>query len=467
MANVVTQWNPFIITNKGLELRQRSIATGATITFNYAKIGQGVPSNPATIPSMTDIISAAEQVPVVRSESDGVTHSVGIRIDNADFEQPVLMTEIGLFASIGQETPVLYGYTYTTQGYDSIPAGSTSHYIWTVSIDTVISRAQSISFTYDGSGVYITEAEMAASLAKKSDVKHTHTVADIADYVNPVNPYLLINPDFLVNQRGQNEYSSGYTVDGWYIEGNKCSVRPNADGILITSAINPDSNTHAFWQKIENPLAPGKYTLSLNVLEVSGVWSSRIRTVNAEGSYVDSYYTPVLHVGLNKVSVELNEGEYISAVSVGCNKDTEVGDSVKLAWVKLESGSLATPFVPPDPATELLKCQRYFTIYKHQNATSNTDKCSIGVGYALTGSIVYAVLPIAAMRSGVAATVSYSGLSLINGTDTVVDFSSATALEQTDSTVQVAFTVSGQTPGTVYRLRLMNSDAYLAVSKEL
>lgn len=467
MANVVTQWNPFIITNKGLELRQRSIATGATITFNYAKIGQGVPSNPATIPSMTDIISAAEQVPVVRSESDGVTHSVGIRIDNADFEQPVLMTEIGLFASIGQETPVLYGYTYTTQGYDSIPAGSTSHYIWTVSIDTVISRAQSISFTYDGSGVYITEAEMAASLAKKSDVKHTHTVADIADYVNPVNPYLLINPDFLVNQRGQNEYSSGYTVDGWYIEGNKCSVRPNADGILITSAINPDSNTHAFWQKIENPLAPGKYTLSLNVLEVSGVWSSRIRTVNASGDYVDSYYTSLLHKGVNKVSVDLSEGEYISAVSVGINAGTEVGNSVKLAWVKLELGSAATPFVPPDPATELLKCQRYFTIYKHQNATSNTDKCSIGVGYALTGSIVYAVLPIAAMRSGVAATVSYSGLSLINGTDTVVDFSSATALEQTDSTVQVAFTVSGQTPGTVYRLHLMNSDAYLAVSKEL
>ena len=467
MANVVTQWNPFIITNKGLELRQRSIATGATITFNYAKIGQGVPSNPATIPSMTDIISAAEQVPVVRSESDGVTHSVGIRIDNADFEQPVLMTEIGLFASIGQETPVLYGYTYTTQGYDSIPAGSTSHYIWTVSIDTVISRAQSISFTYDGSGVYITEAEMAASLAKKSDVKHTHTVADIADYVNPVNPYLLINPDFLVNQRGQNEYSSGYTVDGWWIEGNKCSVRPNADGILITSAINPDSNTHAFWQKIENPLAPGKYTLSLNVLEVSGVWSSRIRTVNASGDYVDSYYTSLLHKGVNKVSVDLSEGEYISAVSVGINAGTEVGNSVKLAWVKLELGSAATPFVPPDPATELLKCQRYFTIYKHQNATSNTDKCSIGVGYALTGSIVYAVLPIAAMRSGVAATVSYSGLSLINGTDTVVDFSSATALEQTDSTVQVAFTVSGQTPGTVYRLCLMNSDAYLVVSKEL
>ena len=149
-------------------------------------------------------------------------------------------------------------------------------------------------------------------------------------------------------------------MDGWYIEGNKCSVRPNADGILITSAINPDSNTHAFWQKIENPLAPGKYTLSLNVLEVSGVWAARIRTVNASGDYIDSYYTSLLHKGVNKVSVDLSEGEYISAVSVGINKGTEAGNSLKLAWVKLEIGGDATAFVPPDPATELVKCQRYF-----------------------------------------------------------------------------------------------------------
>ena len=277
----------------------------------------------------------------------------------------------------------------------------------------------------------------------------------------------LDNPDFRVNQRGQNEYSTGYTVDRWYISTDKCKAAPETNGIRLTATATLTSNTHAFWQNNEFPLAPGKYTLSLNVLEVSGVWAARIRTVTAAGDYVDSYYTPRLQAGINSVTVDLSDSEYISAVSIGFNKGTEAGNSLKLAWVKLELGSAATPFVPPDPATELLKCQRYFTIYKHQNATSNTDKCSIGVGYALTGSIVYAVLPIAAMRSGVAATVSYSGLSLINGTDTVVDFSSATALEQTDSTVQVAFTVSGQTPGTVYRLHLMNSDAYLVVSKEL
>ena len=277
----------------------------------------------------------------------------------------------------------------------------------------------------------------------------------------------LDNPDFRVNQRGQNEYSTGYTVDRWYISTDKCKAAPETNGIRLTATATLTSNTHAFWQNIEFPLAPGKYTLSLKAADVTGVWAARIRTVTAAGDYVDSYYTPRLQAGINSVTVDLSDSEYISAVSIGFNKGTEAGNSLKLAWVKLELGSAATPFVPPDPATELLKCQRYFTIYKHQNATSNTDKCSIGVGYALTGSIVYAVLPIAAMRSGVAATVSYSGLSLINGTDTVVDFSSATALEQTDSTVQVAFTVSGQTPGTVYRLHLMNSDAYLVVSKEL
>ncbi|MFR8774720.1 MAG: hypothetical protein ACLVFU_02465 [Eggerthellaceae bacterium] len=313
----------------------------------------------------------------------------------------------------------------------------------------------------------MTKEELNSGLGGKADIEHTHTTSDITDYKEPCNPNLLINPDFLVNQRGQNEYSSGYTVDGWYIEGNKCSVRPSVDGILITSAINVDSNSHAFWQKIENPLAPGKYTLSLNVLEVSGVWSARIRTVNASGDYVDSYYTSALHEGVNKVSVDLSEGEYISAVSVGINKGTEAGNSLKLAWVKLEVGDGATPFVPPDPATELAKCQRYFTIYKHQNVTSSTDKCTIGVGYALTSSIIYALLPIAAMRSGVTATISHSGVSLISGVDTVVDYTSVTAWEQTDSTVQFVFAVSGQTPGTVYRLRLMNSSAYLAVSKEL
>ena len=190
-----------------------------------------------------------------------------------------------------------------------------------------------------------------------------HVTADEKAYWNTLSgKNELDNPDFRVNQRGQNEYSTGYTVDRWYISTDKCKAAPEPNGIRLTATATLTSNTHAFWQNIEFPLAPGKYTLSLKVADVTGVWAARIRTVTAAGDYVDSYYTPRLQAGINSVTVDLPDSEYISAVSIGFNKGTEAGNSLKLAWAKLEGGSLATPFVPPDYAAELAKCQRFYQV---------------------------------------------------------------------------------------------------------
>ncbi len=190
-----------------------------------------------------------------------------------------------------------------------------------------------------------------------------HVTADEKAYWNTLSgKNELDNPDFRVNQRGQNEYSTGYTVDRWYISTDKCKAAPETNGIRLTATATLTSNTHAFWQNNEFPLPPGKYTLSLKASDVTGVWAARIRTVTAAGDYVDSYYTLALREGVNKVSVDLPDGEYISAVSIGFNKGTEAGNSLKLAWAKLESGSLATPFVPPDYAAELAKCQRFYQV---------------------------------------------------------------------------------------------------------
>ena len=172
------------------------------------------------------------------------------------------------------------------------------------------------------------------------------------------NPNLLLNPDFRVNQRGQAEYTSGYTVDRWYSPG-KCSAAPISGGVKLTSTVTASSTTHAFWQDFEFPLRPGKYTLSLKATDITGVWTARIRTVTAAGDYVDSYYTPRLQAGINSVTVDLPDSEYISAVSVSLNKGTQIGDSLTIEWIKLENGS-ATLFVQSDYATELAKCQRYY-----------------------------------------------------------------------------------------------------------
>lgn len=288
------------------------------------------------------------------------------------------------------------------------------------------------------------------------------------------NSNWIINSNFAINQRGKSEYvrpggvTGIYTVDLWYTTSNRITVTPVDAGVYVIINDTINTATHLLWQKFENLLPSGTYTLTVDVTRAIGDWAFRVRTVDSSNNYKDSYYTPVLQTGSNILTVTIPDGEYIQAVSLGISSSGAVAkDRIRLKSVKLENGSIATPYALPDPVTELLRCQRYFTIYKHQNATSNTDKCTIGVGYALTSSIVYAVLPIATMRSGIAATVSYNGLSLISGADTIVDYTSVTVLEQTDSTVQVTFAVSGQTPGSVYRLRLMNSNAYLAVSKEL
>lgn len=215
-----------------------------------------------------------------------------------------------------------------------------------------------------------------------------HVTADEKAYWNTLSgKNELDNPDFRVNQRGQNEYSTGYTVDRWYISTDKCKAAPETNGIRLTATATLTSNTHAFWQNIEFPLAPGKYTLSLKAADVTGVWAARIRTVTAAGDYVDSYYTPRLQAGINSVTVDLSDSEYISAVSIGFNKGTEAGNSLKLAWIKLENGSMATMFVAPDRAAELAKCQRFYQI----RTTNDIDPLDLRPSMRATPSEITAV----------------------------------------------------------------------------
>ena len=265
------------------------------------------------------------------------------------------------------------GVTAGADGVVSIPAGQAAaiygacgavYLLGTGSVQLVGSDYTACPFktsAQGGSGADDVARAAIEAHAGNADIHVTATEKAAWNAVNYSNPNLLINPDFRINQRGQAEYTSGYTVDRWYSPG-KCSAAPISGGVKLTSTVTASSTTHAFWQDFEFPLPPGKYTLSLKAADVTGVWAARIRTVTAAGDYVDSYYTPRLQAGINSVTVDLSDSEYISAVSIGFNKGTEAGNSLKLAWAKLEGGSLATPFVPPDYAAELAKCQRFYQV---------------------------------------------------------------------------------------------------------
>lgn len=123
------------------------------------------------------------------------------------------------------------------------------------------------------------------------------------------NPNLLINPDFKINQRGIElaDAAGTYFVDRWKLVSGYVDV--NNDGTITI------------------------YGSICQVLE------------NAAGSNVTA-------------SVSAGDATYDDNTKTF----TITGNGVTVSWAKLEYGNVATPFVPPEPAAEFLKCCRYYQV---------------------------------------------------------------------------------------------------------
>lgn len=155
------------------------------------------------------------------------------------------------------------------------------------------------------------------------------------------NHNLLINPDFKINQRGNTSYEQqGYSVDRWKIW--NVTVTPNSNG-GITIKNDKYTDTGTFIQILENA-TEGESTLSCYVTSVSGT----VTMIADDDSQV------VLKQGLNVLHTSRNTKNF----TIFLNQ----GTSITLKWVKLEQGTVATSFIAPNPAEELVKCKRYFQV---------------------------------------------------------------------------------------------------------
>lgn len=196
-------------------------------------------------------------------------------------------------------------------------------------------------------GKKITDLTASGSL-KDTDLAIIHdgngtkrsTLTQLSEYMGTKlsNPNLLINPDFKINQRGKTSYTiSGfeYTVDRWRISG--CTVSVSDNGLTIQ---NVDSSGSWISQKFEKELK-GVFTLSVKVSSISG----KVHLTNSDNSII------ITSAGIHSTT--------LSGLSE-FNMFVETGSSVTFEWAKLEKGSIATPFVAPNPTEELMKCQRYY-----------------------------------------------------------------------------------------------------------
>lgn len=152
------------------------------------------------------------------------------------------------------------------------------------------------------------------------------------------NPNLLINPDFKVNQRGLSSYSAEasriYTVDRW--GGTKFTATVASNGITIQAN---KSGVAWFSQKLESATDAG-FTVSVHVVSVTG--TAKLRTTGVEETLKAGWNYFVSASSASEIALEITQG-----------------GSLTIDKIKLEQGSIATPFISPNPAEEMMKCQRY------------------------------------------------------------------------------------------------------------
>ena len=172
-------------------------------------------------------------------------------------------------------------------------------------------------------------------------------LSQLANYLGTKfsNPNLLINPDFKINQRGNETYTKDdqgpaiYTVDRWVVWNGTL----DANSMLLKAY---DSGIGLLMQRLENKIN-GIATVSFEVSSISGTLTALARGTSGNS--------------LGEISVT-QKGIYQFTANGEISDITfkiSAGGSVTFAWAKLEHGSIATPFVAPNPAEELVKCLRF------------------------------------------------------------------------------------------------------------
>lgn len=260
---------------------------------------------------------------------------------------------------------------------------------------------------------------------KLADVATSGSYSDLSDKPTISNPNLLINPDFKINQRAvsgtiaPNKNADGedihtYFVDRWGIDSG--SVTINSDGTLTLNG--------TISQILEN-------TVGTNVT----------------------------------ASVSAGTASYDNSTKTF----TITGNGVTISWAKLETGSTPTPFSPPDTATELMKCKRYY-----QRFVGTTIQ--IGTGFLLSANSAIIILPLPQQMRATIPTINFSGKIYLwykghiagNGT-TATQFSGTPNVSQSTASIPLKPDIDFDTAsiGMPCTAQFRDATSYIEINAEL
>lgn len=178
------------------------------------------------------------------------------------------------------------------------------------------------------------------------------------------NHNILDNTDFtnVVNQRGQTSYSSpGYCIDRWQI------LNASYDVEAHTITLNPTATSFA-----SAYLAQHVHVSELPAADVPLTVSASINgtVFSATGKRSDASFDELR----DKIFADVSVSDYCELVmglsdagdkifiNIENKEGSSTSESLMVDWVKLEVGSIATPWQPKGYVTELAECQRYYQI---------------------------------------------------------------------------------------------------------
>ena len=252
----------------------------------------------------------------------------------------------------------------------------------------------------------------------EGETAHAASGEAIVGKAKYINPNLIDNPDFSIDQRsfsGDFSEVGKYFVDRWILDSGTVTINANGS-ILLNGTIS---------QKLEKA--------------VNGVFVAQASAGVA--SYDD----------VNKIFTVSATNEVIS-------------------WAKLEVGSVPTPFVPPNTAVELVKCQRYYApVFK----TNGTPVQFNGAGIAVTNTMVRLLINLPnTLRIATPTAVLTGSLYLINSThitNNSIPVKNINGLYVNGNILQLDVNVEGVTleNSVLYMLSRRNMETTLALSADL
>lgn len=183
------------------------------------------------------------------------------------------------------------------------------------------------------------------------------------------NPSLLINGDFRnpVNQRRKSSYNVNgeYTIDRWrFINDNNGTMTINDGYISISNGVANNTYLQYNYDTDMKVLEGEKVTFTI-VYKSTATYRLSSFIGSAEED-VNIYLTPIDDWTVKTLTLDLSSWKYSigkvesSIILQSYDGSSFTNGTLDVKYIKLELGSVATPFIPRLYGEELALCQRYY-----------------------------------------------------------------------------------------------------------